>query len=696
MKNFDEFKNKNNKFEVFKNFESITKYVETIGDFIELFNYITDEEKYEVIHKDYFIRQDEYTKSQIVSTINDEQVKLKIIFNEELRSKVLDSKNFKKFVNEMKPQNIKKILNNSKFSEEYKVDGYEISLWIKKMDIKDKKAILNNRTLLNNFNISEGDISEILVTINEDTYKEKYMENVSFSDQDKCYIIKSFSSEYLYKFIENNKDFIERNHILIPKIFKEMKYEKISEIIYNFDKLNIPEEDKKKILIMLNDEYKEKLDKNRIDNKFIKVLDLKPIEKNKLIPDFERDLSIYKGLDEILYINPFEKDYTLENIIKLSQICPNIKIHDMIDLEQSTVEEYIEGESWINNVLSQINPKWTDIQKLAYIDNQIGKKISYTPNFDTEMENQSDERCCWKIISSGYGVCNGISIIEKYMLKKVGIESEKIDSIEHSFLKIKDIEIPTENGIVKGDTLVDPTWNLAEQRYNARPNFFCISYKEIREADFNADGIDSYSHKVEELEKNSDNIISLDDKYLREIYKSIGLVRDDNAFPIKKLLNDINKIDKSSYSIKEQLIQRIDSLKSYYPDFFECINSTMKILQCIVFRNSENFDYNRCIVSRVYDKNDKNKKPILFTYFDFGQNKKIFYYADKETKNMLPLKQEDFEKRFECYKKDKEKFNDKNMWNYDKLKLNENEIETDLENNISKKYDENDIAKEER
>ena len=83
-----------------------------------------------------------------------------------------------------------------------------------------------------------------------------------------------------------------------------------------------------------------------------------------------------------------------------------------------------------------IQEDWSDLQKIAYIDYRIGKKISYTPDFNTEVSNDGAARALWKIIASGYGVCNGIAQIEQYMLKRVGIESEMVSAETHAFLKV--------------------------------------------------------------------------------------------------------------------------------------------------------------------------------------------------------------------------------------------------------------------
>ena len=85
----------------------------------------------------------------------------------------------------------------------------------------------------------------------------------------------------------------------------------------------------------------------------------------------------------------------------------------------SSGSEYIVAEEWIDSVLSSIPKDATDIQKLAIIDNAIGKRHSYAPDFGTEVFDQENNRALWKIIASGYGVCNGLARVENYMLNRV-------------------------------------------------------------------------------------------------------------------------------------------------------------------------------------------------------------------------------------------------------------------------------------
>ena len=71
--------------------------------------------------------------------------------------------------------------------------------------------------------------------------------------------------------------------------------------------------------------------------------------------------------------------------------------------------------------------------------------------------------------------------------------------------------------------------------------------------------------------------------------------------------------------------------------------------------NKENIGLDKCVIDRVYDKEDAMKKPVMYTYIESKELGKKFYFANKETGQMVELSQEEFTKRFECYQSDLEK-----------------------------------------
>lgn len=379
---------------------------------------------------------------------------------------------------------------------------------------------------------------------------------------------------------------------------------------------------------------------------------------NKVIVDFEGDLEKYRDLDGLITINPLLiSDEEKVKLLHLCEICPGINISDNLVCSNSTVEEYKNGELWIESILKELKPEWSDIQKVAFIDNAIGKKISYSPDFETEVFDFGGARALWKIITSGYGVCNGIAQVESYILNRIGINVEIISSGIHAFLKLNDIEIPTATGeFIKGDTLLDPTWNIAAHRYGGKPENFCRSYEQMRTNDITSDGKDSKAHDAESEDSDyngdlKDVTLDLDEKSLRQIFTSIGIADKNGNFPIIKLIDSSKAADDLNLPEEESIKKQVLLLAEYYPEFATCQNSTICILKDVLLDN-ENLKFNKCVANRVYNRSDIYKNPVLYVYVNFPKAGKKFYFADKDTREFIELTQNEFEKKFECYKTD--------------------------------------------
>lgn len=102
-------------------------------------------------------------------------------------------------------------------------------------------------------------------------------------------------------------------------------------------------------------------------------------------------------------------------------------------------------------------------------------------------------------------------------------------------------------------------------------------------------------------------------------------------------------------------------LKKVCPEFASCQNSTMSILYDLILDN-EFLKYDKCEVNRVYNKSDKDKRPITFVYINFEELGEKFYHADKEKGEFIYISKEEFLEQFECYKADLEKSNGIRPW----------------------------------
>ncbi len=327
---------------------------------------------------------------------------------------------------------------------------------------------------------------------------------------------------------------------------------------------------------------------------------------------------------------------------------------------KATIDEYQRAEEWIDSVLNQIQPEWTNLQKLAYIDYSICQRGSYAPTFDTEIANEDDARSIWRIVNSGYGVCNGFAELEVYMLKRASVDAERVSGVNHAFVRVKDIEMPNENGeMVRGDTIVDPTWNLTANRFGTIPRLFCISYETARKQDI-SNGKDYECHQNDK--ELSDITLELSEENIRKVFQSIGVItREDGKFPAYEVFQKAREIDSTPIPSKEKMEKLLSLVPAYREDFATCQNSTISFLKNVILLQP-NLVFDTCALGKVHEREDANKNPIVYAYSRFPDGSETIFYADSEKKSFVPLSIEEFDKRFSLYETDLEAREGKKPW----------------------------------
>lgn len=553
------------------------------------------------------------------------------------------------------------ILTDRNILSEYNISAFDITNLATRFLTNEQRISLLQDTDFALEKLTIPYIKDIVMGLNvDDKVKIDIIESYDFNIHQINNILTSFSVDSLVNLF-SNKEFLQKYKIQPYKVTKGLTYEKQLDFISRFEELDFDIDEKRKILATLSKTAKDNIDISNLSEEYITAIEMQVSDDfsnydslGKIIVDFNSDLERYRGLDELIFINPMNmssEDRT--KMLSLCEICPRIDVSDNIRLGNSTAEDYINAEKWIESVLKGINEDWTEIQKIAFIDNAIGKKISYSPDFDTEVSNDEEARALWKIINSGYGICNGIAQVEKYILSRVGVEAEIISGKKHAFLKLKNIEFINADGEIKsGNTILDPTWNLTAHRYGAKPENFCRSYEAIRKNDIRDDGSDSGCHKNDN--QLADATLELDEPSLRQVFRSIGIADKEGNFPIKELIDKAKAIDDEILPSSESIQRQFLLLKEYYPEFATCHNETANILQGVLL-NQENLKFNRCVVNRVYERNDTDKKPVLYVYIDLPEEGKKFYFVDKEASEFIELSTQEFESRFECYDMDLEK-----------------------------------------
>ena len=592
----------------------------------------------------------------------------------------LKENNTDKIIDLIKGQNsdiVLKIINDYDLVKKCKLSDYDIYILFETLEEEKKIEFLSNaKYIKEKLMFPEMGIAEIISSINNEKAKEELMKLYELGDDAKEEVIKELSDEEkerivlsnkfdlkskniekimtfmktdnLIQLINNNIEFFRKSNIKLYKVVEKLIPEKQKEFVSKIDELQLSNVEKRIFMVVLKSNLKNEIDTQDIPEELKSALQVK--YEGEILLDFEEQPEYYIGLDELINVEPMNlSEEERKYLLRLCEICPNMNIWGSLKMEASTPNEYIQGEKHIEEFLKEINPEWSDIQKVAYIDNWIGKNISYDPKFETEVTDTNGDRNLWKILSNGYGVCDGIAQVENYILGRIGIEGEEVTGKNHAFIKLKNIELPQKDGSsVIGDTILDPTWNLSAQRFGARPSNFCISYEEIRKNDIDESGQDQECHKNDkELESAN---IGLDIESLREVYKQIGIADENGDFPIKNIFDESEKIYKLGLKSGEYLPRILKLLQEMYPDFAHSINETTSMLYGLL--DNENFNYEKCVIKRVYKRSDKEKMANLYVYADFGEDGKVFYVADRETGEFVELEQRDFEEQYECYQMD--------------------------------------------
>lgn len=675
------------KISVFASPETLNKYDFNAKEFFDLISdFLSDEEKLRLFDYSHFRQFEGWIKGGIIGLISDEHIILQMMSNDNIMNG-FESYQIVDIMKKMSDIGKQQLLHNQDFIEKYQIPDYELKNIISSLTDEARAEVLIDIDLITNkLHLADFQITELVKGLSSEESKSKMLElyeladhqkidiintfnnnsklgillkENDFSKYDRMKILKSLDSETLSGFLAEHKDFCIENDIHPYEIVLGLDMEQQKDFIANLENMNLTLSEKREILATLKIDVKQSIDTTNFPEEYKSAISIQTTEYGgRVILDLERNLEDYRGLDNLMRINP--EEFTEEQrakFIKVCDICPNLqvvsKLNNIVE-HISTASEYKEAEEWINSIIDNLNPEYSKAQKMAVIDNAIGKKISYSPDFDTEVFDSADCRALWKIISSGYGVCNGIAKVEQYMLNRVGIESEIIGSGTHAFLKIKDIELPLANGeIAKGNTILDPTWNLTRHRFGGKPDNFCINYEQARKNDIDIEGKDHNCHKNDE--QLQDATLNLDEQSLRRLFTSVGLADRDGQFPIKDLLEKSKLLDEFYANQPEQNISKqFLLLRQTCPEFATCQNSSMSILSDVLLSN-ENLRFNKCVVDRVYNRTDKEKRPIMFVYIDSNELGKRFYFANKDEGQFVGLTQEEFTEQFECYEEDLKK-----------------------------------------
>lgn len=343
----------------------------------------------------------------------------------------------------------KKILYDEEFIAKYSLDTYCLSEIAHTLSKKSKEELLEDSDYIKNkLQFVSSDIVRLIEALSGEETRIKMIQRYSLNPDCKIELIETLSEKNKVRVIIEDNDLTASNKIALFSLLEldalnelfttyikdlesqgirpyqvvmRIEPEKQLEFIDMIEDMGFTDTDKLEIFATLKPETKEKVNTSNLKEEYKRAISIETKKKSEeVIVDLDRDLMDYKGLDNIMGAYP--EEYTEEQrkrFKELCNICPDMKVYNVLGyLYDSKTAEYLEAEEWIDTVIGKLKPEYSDAQKLTVIDNEIGKKISYSPDFDTEVSKVSDARALWRIITSGYGICNGIATVEKYILSR--------------------------------------------------------------------------------------------------------------------------------------------------------------------------------------------------------------------------------------------------------------------------------------
>ena len=721
----DGIKNAKDRYEYYVNFDNIR----AVKDFkiAELMHigeqYLSDEEKSRVILTRPFAFNPEnpstdrlYYKS-IYNSIELEDVKTEIIFNPKFFSQ-FDDYTLKQLLN---PKAIEYLLEDKEKRKLFNnFSSFDYRNLIVKLDDDKKIKFLEDTDNYNDIGFNKMDFTEIVETIKNDDVIEKLLNSSLVDNKNIGDVLKVLDDKYTINCLEQKDGRFDKNSFIraisslknvdnlidVCNEFKELfeKYDcdlqDIFSFIYNNDKqvdflerideFNFDYDKKRECFVGVKEDVLSLLDRAKIDDEYKKVLDLDydygSFWGPQLIFNLNRDVEEYRGLDKFLRINP--KSFSKKErgkLFELAKVCPKIQIvSDILGIFcGQNIESYVNAEKWIDSIIDTIDPNMSDVQKIYIIDEAIGKKISYSPVWGKENEDTIVVRQLWNVINSGYGVCNGIAEVENYMLNKIGIESEMIYTKRHAFLKIKNLNVDGKN---VGNSILDPTWNLSENRVGDRPEWFLVSNDMAQIFDSNG------HHKNDE--KLQDANYHLDKNTMERELKGISRVDKDGKFHFEKRLEALDEFYEKNDDPDQLILACLKTVQDNVSDFINCQSTTKFLLSYtldrLVNKDSEKLKVREGTqVVEVYKKCDETKSPINLVQVVKENGDVFFSYGDKETNSFVVTNEEWISKNFSSYDVDKEKNNGREIWDlteyledksdYSEKENEENKEKDDLE-----------------
>jgi len=386
--------------------------------------------------------------------------------------------------------------------------------------------------------------------------------------------------------------------------------------------------------------YEEFLKQNNIDK--LEFLQIKhdPSEKDVLGVEaiiggnLEEYIGIIENATELKTINislTGDSEYykSCKKLFKNLQDNVSIVTPDVVG--KVNKDEFFQAEEIIEQVINEIDDNWTEKQKIAYVHYNIGKLVSYFPDFNFTglyKENADNTRNSWKSLIEGKSVCNGTTRIAQNILSRVGVKTQELSTGGHSFLLAETEE---------GNIITDPTWDLKNTLFDRRPMYFGKTCEQLRKMD----GLS----KAHRLENEPENVLEISEEELREIYYSIGLTTEDRKFKLP-ILDKIIDLDKQEFdTTKDKIDTFLNMFVTDFPKEATHLSEARSMIEdCLC---TLNIDSNKVKSRFVYQKTDEDyRNPILAYHMNFEGCENVIKMLNLEKMEFEEIGIEEFNKQY--------------------------------------------------
>ena len=349
----------------------------------------------------------------------------------------------------------------------------------------------------------------------------------------------------------------------------------------------------------------------------------------------EIEIDILDNIPYLTFPEDMSSDFYSEIYNFVKNYDGNIFIKNSV-MGQASKDNFLKAEKILNDIVRQVDENWTDKQKVAFIHYQMGKLVSYVPDFNFQgniSQIAQDSRNIWQSIINGQSVCNGVVSIERNLLARIGFSSKELRSESHSFVLAETQE---------GNIISDPTWDLKNSLYGARPMYFGKTYEQIRE-------IESDLSNAHKLDNPPLNVIEIQDSELREIFYSLGYTNEDRCFkfPIYEMVKQINMDSEKTINDKLQLF--FEQFVQQFPSEMTHLTETREILEGCMYELG--IEPQNITTKFIYSKRDtKCTNPYLCLLTDGITQPIQILNTDESTFKRMNL--EELDKNYKIHDKD--------------------------------------------